>query len=80
MTKNMEEVKVGSKVELNSGGPLMTVKSLTKETEGNPLSLKSSEEVGGINCQWFEGAQLKYGTFPLESLSIVGDNPTNLTD
>lgn len=76
----MEEIKVGSKVKLNSGGPLMTVESLKKKTEGNPLSRKNSEGVGEINCQWFEGTQLKYGTFPLESLSIVGDKPANLAD
>lgn len=45
---------VGDLVELNSGGPVMTVKSIARD--------------GSIYGQWFAGKKLEQGNFPAESL------------
>jgi len=55
-----ENFKVGNKVVLNSGGPVMTVKSV----ESTPLSVR-------YWCQWFAGKKLEQGQFPQDSLEPV---------
>lgn len=52
----MSELKPGDVVELNSGGPKMTI-----ETIGGREMLKA-------HCQWFEGMEVMSGVFPLSSL------------
>lgn len=52
-----ENFKVGSKVVLNSGGPVMTVKSVD-----------STPDVVRYSCQWFAGKKLEQGHFPQDSL------------
>ena len=48
------EWKVGDRVQLNSGGPIMTVDSFTTL---------------GVLCQWFvEGKKLEWGTFQAAAL------------
>jgi uncharacterized protein YodC (DUF2158 family) len=54
----MEDLKLGDTVQLKSGGPVMT---LGKETG----------ERGTYWCNWFNGAELKEGGFPLEQLKKV---------
>ncbi|MCE5320104.1 MAG: DUF2158 domain-containing protein [Bacteroidales bacterium] len=49
----MAEIKVGDRVMLKSGGPVMTV----NEINGNDVS-----------CQWFEGSTIKGATFIKEVL------------
>jgi uncharacterized protein YodC (DUF2158 family) len=48
------QFKPGDLVELNSGGPVMTVNER-----------QSGDE---YYCQWFAGKKLDHGTFPLASL------------
>lgn len=52
-----EKFKVGNKVALNSGGPVMTVKSV----DSTPVSVR-------YWCQWFAGKKLEQGQFPQESI------------
>lgn len=58
--------KVGEKVKLASGGPVMTVQFLPTASTG-PRS--------GYNCQWFAGKGLSEGFFPFNSLEFVPDSP-----
>jgi len=54
------DFKPGDIVELNSGGPKMTVKKL--------------EQWDGLmraHCDWFEGSTPKYATFPVVSLKRI---------
>ncbi|MBG2802677.1 DUF2158 domain-containing protein [Proteus mirabilis] len=62
--------KVGDKVRLNSGGPVMTVQSV--ESERDP---KTREYIfnGFYNCQWFAGKKLDKGRFPEASIDQVTD-------
>lgn len=55
-----EKFKVGSKVVLNSGGPVMTVKSV----DSTPIAIR-------YWCQWFAGKKLEQGQFPQDSLEAV---------
>lgn len=56
----MSEIKRGSTVKLNSGGPKMTVNYRTG---------------GGWKCDWFnEQGELKSGVFSDEALTLVADN------
>jgi len=50
------EIKVGALARLKSGGPLMTVHCVPGD--------------GVVDCQWFEGAELKEARFETESLDI----------
>lgn len=54
---DQQSFEVGSLVELNSGGPVMTVQSQTKD--------------GSYYCQWFAGRKLDQGKFPAESLKVA---------
>lgn len=52
------EFVIGDIVKLKSGGPEMTVNSV-------------SENKKFFNCQWFAGKKLEQGRFPRESLDKV---------
>lgn len=54
-SSNKKQWVVGDLVQLKSGGPVMTVKTV------------SSPE-GSYTCQWFAGKKLEFGHFPGESL------------
>jgi uncharacterized protein YodC (DUF2158 family) len=58
-----KELRVGTIVKLKSGGPDMTVNEW----------LSYSHE---YTCQWFAGKKLEEGSFPLESLEVVKNEPT----
>lgn len=51
------ELKAGDTVELNSGGPIMTVAEFPN--------------AGIARCQWFHGPEAKWGNFPIVSLKKV---------
>lgn len=53
------EFNVGDIVELKSGGPRMTVKSLPTEAGSQ------------YTCQWFAGKKLEQGHFPEDSIQAV---------
>jgi uncharacterized protein YodC (DUF2158 family) len=55
-----DEFKPGEVVQLNSGGPRMTVDKLA------PFN-----GVMHANCDWFEGTAQKSGSFPVASLKKV---------
>lgn len=57
---------VGDLVKLKSGGPDMTVRSLSEHHI-------SKEFTGVYSCQWFAGKKLDAGNFPEESLEKVED-------
>jgi uncharacterized protein YodC (DUF2158 family) len=52
---NKMELNVGDVVSLNSGGPLMTIKRRSENTE--------------VECQWFDGQDLRGGAFEVRSLT-----------
>ncbi len=52
----MTSITVGSVVQLNSGGPIMTVTDIQ-----GPSAITS----------WFAGTEVKYGNFPVAALSRV---------
>lgn len=52
--------KMGDVVQLNSGGPLMTV----SETNGND-----------VHCRWFIGNEEKSSSFPSEMLKLAATGP-----
>jgi uncharacterized protein YodC (DUF2158 family) len=49
----VEAFKVGDKVKLKSGGPVMTVESISN---------------GNVTCVWFAGSDAKYQAFPPATL------------
>lgn len=51
--------KVGDIVQLRSGGPEMTVRTIPTATNDH------------YNCQWFAGKKLEHGSFPEDSLKPV---------
>lgn len=55
-------MKKGDRVQLKSGGPIMTL----KEFRDNK-----------VRCQWFEGDKLKEGDFSIESLELYSDPTVN---
>ncbi len=55
--------KVGDIVQINSGGPKMTVRSTPSAGNG-----------GNYDCQWFAGKKLESGRFPESSLKPVTDD------
>lgn len=61
----MSKYKVGDKVKLKSGGPVMTV----HETNVNITKYR-----GNLRCQWFAGKKLEEGYFPDESLEEAKDD------
>ncbi|MFZ7157744.1 YodC family protein [Avibacterium gallinarum] len=56
----MDEIKVGTVVQLKSGGPLMTV-----------ISDKEDEK---ILCKWFDHNKSNEEAFPKEALDIYQEN------
>jgi uncharacterized protein YodC (DUF2158 family) len=54
-----QKYKIGDIVELNSGGPRMTVSQL-----GSPI-----DEVSRVQCQWFAGSKQQEAWFPEDSLN-----------
>jgi len=62
-SKSNQEFKTGDTVKLISGGPTMTVESI-------------SNYDGDIHCQWFAGKKLESGKFPPDSLVRVSVNET----
>lgn len=47
--------EIGSKVQLNAGGPVMSVYSVGR----NIISLNETEFTGSYECQWFAGKKLE---------------------
>lgn len=62
--------KIGDKVKLNSGGPVMSVQTVHTYDR---YSEKEGEFNGKYTCQWFAGKKLDKGTFPEESLEVESD-------
>jgi uncharacterized protein YodC (DUF2158 family) len=56
--KTTQEFVTGDKVQLKSGGPIMTVDA----------KMNSGFHTGKYHCQWFNGATLKEGIFAFDSL------------
>lgn len=59
------ELNIGDVVSLNSGGPLMTIKRRSENTE--------------VECQWFNGQELKSGAFEVRSLTKEVDPKSPIT-
>ena len=55
-----DQIKAGDRVQLNSGGPHMTVSKL-REWSGRMEA----------ECDWFDGTKACCGSFPLTSLKLV---------
>ena len=70
----------GDIVQLRSGGPKMTIQRVIGTERGN-LGLKAADEYlkmrgfmdGDVICQWFEGDNLRDGTFKTASLIRLQD-------
>ncbi|MFP1728014.1 YodC family protein [Lonsdalea quercina] len=62
----MSKYKVGDKVKLKSGGPVMTVHAINVQ--------HVAQYNGNLRCQWFAGKKLEEGYFPDESLEEAGDD------
>lgn len=56
-TEKVARYKIGMTVMLRSGGPVMTVSSVYPHKDK-------------YDCQWFDGNELKEGTFPEDSLKL----------
>jgi uncharacterized protein YodC (DUF2158 family) len=63
------EIKIGSVVKLNSGGPIMTVKGIVGDAQ-NALNKMENEGLkltghtdGDVVCQWFNDGNLESGVF-----------------
>ena len=56
----MSQFKIGTVVQLKSGGPKMTC--------------ESEPERGEVHCQWFAGSKLADGFIPLDSLVVVNES------
>ncbi|EKN3948530.1 YodC family protein [Yersinia enterocolitica] len=61
----MSKYKVGDKVKLRSGGPVMTVHQISVV---HPAIYR-----GNHRCQWFAGKKLEEGYFPDDSLEEIRD-------
>ncbi|MDN4134049.1 YodC family protein [Pantoea ananatis] len=62
----VSKYKIGDKVKLKSGGPVMTVHQVSVH---NPIQYR-----GNLRCQWFAGKKLEEGYFPEESLEEPKDD------
>jgi uncharacterized protein YodC (DUF2158 family) len=56
----MNQIKIGNMVRLKSGGPLMTVAKTFTDTKGVPTA----------RCDWFDGNNPLWGSFPISSLKV----------
>ncbi|GAB3226723.1 DUF2158 domain-containing protein [Spirosoma arcticum] len=71
----MEPIKLNSLVQLNSGGPIMTVDSFANKLEaGNPLTSRRIADESWVDCEWFEGSSLRQGTFEVTTLRPVSED------
>jgi uncharacterized protein YodC (DUF2158 family) len=59
------QFKVGDQVQLNSGGPSMTLREFLPESSS-----------GECVCQWFNGEVLKDGRFPSACLKKFEEEPS----
>ena len=74
----MEELKTTDVVQLNSGGPEMSIIRFIG-VEGSNFDVQTADELlkmqgfndGDVICQWFDGNKLSSGTFKRETLKIV---------
>ena len=55
-----EDLKIGDTVQLKSGGPAMTIRSIENYSGGRQEAL----------CDWFDGNDKKEGKYPLTSLKL----------
>ncbi|HHR6132282.1 TPA: YodC family protein [Providencia alcalifaciens] len=62
--------KIGDKVKLNAGGPVMNVEVVHQRRDVHTGDLKFD---GAYTCQWFAGKKLDSGKFPEASLDKVTD-------
>lgn len=53
-----EDLQIGSTVQLKSGGPLMTVTGLTRNSNGQPF----------VHTAWFDGDVERQAYFPVAAL------------
>jgi len=85
----MVDLKVGDLVELRSGGPVMTIKSLRYDRSNPNLAAllytddekpeAEEGEIPSVSCQWFADEKLQEGEFALASL-VRAENDEGLTD
>ncbi len=76
----MEDLKITDVVQLNSGGPKMSILRFIGADRSN-FQLKTADEFiklqgfkeGDVICQWFDGNKLLNGTFKRETLIKVKD-------
>ncbi|MFU0920784.1 DUF2158 domain-containing protein [Kluyvera sichuanensis] len=66
-TGDVPKFSIGSKVQLNAGGPVMSVYSVEKEF----IATGQYRFTGFYTCQWFAGKKLEKGTFREPSLIEV---------
>lgn len=74
----MEDLKVTDVVQLNAGGPKMSILRFIGGDKSN-FQLKTADEFiklqgfkeGDVICQWFDGNKLSTGTFKRETLIMV---------
>ncbi len=74
----MKELNLSDVVQLNSGGPKMSIIRFIG-VDGSNFQLRTADEVlkiqgfkdGDVICQWFDGNKLSSGTFRRETLNIV---------
>jgi len=74
----MKDLKLTDVVQLNSGGPKMSIIRFIGLDKSN-FQLKTADEFlklqgfkeGDVICQWFDGSKLSNGTFKRETLNKV---------
>ncbi|GAB3887031.1 DUF2158 domain-containing protein [Spirosoma agri] len=67
----MEQISIGSIVQLKSGGPQMTVVAYGTKIEFGSILGRHVEDKEKVKCQWFDStATLQDGVFPVESLKL----------
>lgn len=71
----MEDLKITDVVQLNSGGPKMSIIRIIG-SDRSSFQFRASDEFlklqgfkdGDVVCQWFDGSKLSTGNFKRESL------------
>ncbi|MFO7720403.1 MAG: DUF2158 domain-containing protein [Gillisia sp.] len=79
----MEDLKVTDVVQLNAGGPKMSILRFIGSDKSN-FQLKAADEFiklqgfkeGDVICQWFDGNKLSQGTFKRDTLILARDSET----